>query len=554
MGGGGKETPRQKMIGMMYLVLTAMLALNVSKSVLDAFVLIDDGLMRTTLNFVEKNQSVYDIFDAQFDLMPTSVGPPRAIANSVKRRADSLAFVLQEYKAELVRMTDGDGAAALEPMEWVIGHGENRRVEQTFNVHTLSIQGKDNKDRGAQLFFHSTPGQDNQGTILKGLIDDYREFLVENTKDSVIKSTIRDLLSTEPFVDPRTNAVEPWVEHNFTHLPMVAVVTNLTLMQSQVRNAEAEIAQYLLNQIGASDTRVNKMEAVVLTRTNYVMQGGQFEARVMLAAYDSLQRPDIYLGRSTRTEDGNYVMADGGRGIPLEYDSRGRAMILRPASSVGNFTVEGLLEMITPEGTRNFPWSIDYTVGAQSTVISATQMNAMYVGVENPVSILMAGVPPEQIQASMTNGTIRRQGNNWVASPTAAGRATITATATVDGAPQRGQMEFRVMMLPSPSAQMGGRSGGNIERNTLANQVGMVASMGDFLFDLRYTITQFNVEAMVNQMSVSEASTSAALTAAQRDLINRVPRGQRVTFSNIRARGSHDNRIIPLNDISFTVQ
>ena len=555
--GHGKETPRQKMIGMMYLVLTALLALNVSKDVLDAFILIDDGLVKTTMNFVSKNQTSYEIFEAQLDKSPRGVQPYFDAAMEVKKRADQLTLDLQELKIEIIRLVDGNDAPALKRvvdgkptrednvLEWIIGYGADAERKQTLQITGLNIQGKDNMDKPAQIMIF-----EGKGAALQAKIDEFREFLLEVvTSDENIQRAIEEVLSTIPPPQP-SGEPHPWDIANFSHLPTAAVVTNLSKMQSDVRYAEAEAVQYLLQQIGATDTRVNKMEAVVLTKSNYVLVGSQFEARVLLAAYDSLQRPEIWLGPYRRTED-DYELLDGATLVP--YDNRGRAMIVRSGSSVGNFTIGGLLRMPTPEGVRSFPFSSEYTVGQSSTVISPTAMNALYVGVENPISVQVSGVPTEQIQVTIDNGTIRRSGSGWIAEPRTAGNATITASGVVDGVTQRGSMPFRVRMLPTPIAKIAGRTGGNIERNVLEAQQGIQADLGaDFLFDVRYTVTQFTMETMTGGVSRAEASTSQMFTPAQMALIRTLTRGSKVFFTNIKARGPDGVR--DLVEIGFTIQ
>jgi len=181
--GHGKETPRQKMIGMMYLVLTAMLALNVSKSVLDAFVLIDDGLMKTIDSFVEKNQTSYMIFDAELEKSgEKKVGPFRDKALDVKIMADKLTFDIQELKVEIVELTDGKTSAALTPIDWMIGHDPaDPRTEtlKTQRVTAVDIQGKDNKDIPGQVMMVQ-----GEGSKLKVKFDEYREALINVIKEA----------------------------------------------------------------------------------------------------------------------------------------------------------------------------------------------------------------------------------------------------------------------------------------------------------------------------------------------------------------------------------
>jgi len=527
---GGKQTPRQKLIGMMYLVLMAMLALNVSKSVLDAFVLIDDGLMQTTLSFVAKNQLNYEIFEAQFEQSPNRVGPYRESAHEVKRMADQLTFELQELKVQIVQETDGQRARAITPMDWTVGIGSTAERRETFNVNADLIQGKDNKFTAGTIMIHGGKGEE-----LKQKFEEFREFLVSLVDNEGVRQGIEDVLNTEPRTSG-TGQVEPWVIRNFDHLPMVAVIVNLTRMQSDVRRAEADAVDYLLNRIGATDTRVNRMEAIVLSRSNFVLQGNEWQGRVLLAAYDSLQRPEIMLGQFRRNaENTDYEMV--GDSQLLTYDAQGRAMIRRTATTPGTFPIQGLLRMSTPDGFRHFPFRTEYQVGAPMATISATAMNVLYRGIPNPISIGVSGVPAETVNATISNGTLTRAaGGGWNALPGAGAEAVITVTATVDGQTrQMGNMQYRVQSVPDPIARVSGRTGGRIPRAELAASQGVEAAMVGFMFDLRYTVTGFNMLIATPQGELNLAATSFAFTQAQRDAINRQTRGTNVVFTNITA-------------------
>ena len=538
--GHGKETPRQKMIGMMYLVLTAMLALNVSKDILNAFVLVDKGLAKTTANFVDKNRNSYAIFDAELEKTPEKVRPFHDEAFKVRDMADQLAYDIQELKAEIVRYCDGAKSASLIPVEWVVG----KEMKPTHNIDASLINAKDNYDKPSEILILK-----KEGEKLRHKFDAFRDHLVSLTTEPSVQNAIKESLNTDPHVD--LGGVESnWETTFFYHVPLVGVVAMLTKLQSDVRNAEADIIQYLLSQIGATDTKVNKMEAIVVTKSNYVLKGNNFEARILLAAYDSLQKPDILLGRHRRNADGTYEMVDGGTLLP--YDEKGRAMLIRPGTSVGNFTVEGLLQMITAEGPRNYPFSTEYQVGVSSTVISPTKMNVMYIGVDNPIEILMSGVPSEKITATMTNGSITKSGNEWIAKPNSPGNARISVRGEVDKKQvDGGYMDFRIKMLPTPIAKIGGRPGGNIDKNVLVSSPGVGAELDDFLFDLRYQVTQFNVGILTPQGERVAESKSAAFTDAQKSLISGVTKGAKVFISNIKARGPAG--VVDLNDITFTI-
>ena len=542
--GHGKETPRQKMIGMMYLVLTALLALNVSADILNAFVLVDEGLVRTTANFVAKNTSAYSIFEAEMDKSAAKVGPFRDKAYEVKEKADQLAYDLQQLKAEIVSYCDGGYAApALTPTKWAIGpKGE---LKETYEIIGNKLMNKDNTDKPATIMIVN-----GKGLELKKKIEEYRDFLVSLTSDQALQKTLQDVLNTDDPPEDKQGK-HTWESSRFEHLPMVAVITNMSKMQGDVRNAEADIIQYLLTQIGATDTKVNKMEAIVLTKSNYVLRGNPFEARILLAAYDSLQRPDILLGRYQRAGD-DYEMVGEGRLLP--YDAKGRAMYTSSTSSVGTFPIQGLLRLQTPDGLRSYPFSTEYQVGEPNAVISPTKMNVLYIGVENPLAISVSGAPGESIRATITQGTLQKAGNEWIAKPTTVGNATVTVTATVDGqTKEMGKMPFRVKTVPDPVGKVAGKIGGKIDKPTLVAQVAVLATLDQFEFDMRFEVTSFTVSATIGQFTQTYPATGARITDQQKQLLNRLTKGGKVYFEDIKARGP-DGRTRDLPTISFTIE
>jgi len=539
--GHGKETPRQKMIGMMYLVLTAMLALNVSKDILNAFVLVDNGLAKTLANFVDKNTTAYAIFDAEWAKTPDKVKPFRDAAYTVKQMADQLAYDIQGYKVDIVKYCDGgDKAKALYPMEMVVGSER----KPTFGINAKDINAKDNYDKPSEIMMLK-----GKGLELRQKIEAYREHLISLTNDESVQNAIRESLKTDDMPD-KNNQIKSWEFTFFDGVPLVAVVALMTKLQSDVRNAEADIINYLLSRIGATDTKVNKMEAIVRAESNYILRGNEFRARILLAAYDSLQKPEILIGPNRRNASGAYEMVGDGRVLP--YDERGQAIYRTTATSIGNFKLEGLLNMVTPDGVVSYPFTQEYQVGESTTVISPDKMNVLYIGLENPVSISMSGVPEEKIQARMTNGTITRQGKSWIARPSASGTATIIASGVVDGKTVTSEPSvFRVKMVPTPIAKVGGKSGGKIERNELRAQLGILAEMEDFLFDLRYQVTQFSLIVNIRGDERVLVSRSASFTPEQKALIETLSKGTRVSFSDIKARGPDGTK--DLLDINLTI-
>jgi len=501
------------------------------------------------MNFVAKNQTVYEIFESSFEQSPTRVGPARENAHEVKRMADQLAFDMQELKVELTRSVDGLTAKALTPMDWIVGYGSEAVRLETFNVEAGEVEGKDNKDKGGQLMI-----LEGRGAVLKGKLEEFREFLLSIcSPESAEYHAIEELLHTNTHTT-KTGVVESWEIHNFDHLPMIAVITNLTKLQSDVRNAEAEIINYLLHQIGATDTRVNKMEAIVMTRTNFVLTGSEWTGRVVLAAYDSLSRPEVLLGPFRRNADNTDWEIVGDANV-LDYDAQGRAVIRRMGSSVGNYPVQGLLRVSTGEGYRHFPFNTEYQVGAPQAVISPSRMNAMYRGLPNPFSIGVSGAPSESINATVTNGQISRAaGGGWVVTPGPGPESVITVTANIDGQTrQMGQASFRVLRVPDPLPFVSNRTGGRIPRAEFAAAQGVEARLENFLFELRYVVQSFTMVVSTPQGDVPYPATGGpGFTDAQRTAIRNARVGSSVIIRDIVAR-SPELGSVSMNALVFTI-
>ncbi len=553
--GHGKETPRQKMIGMMYLVLTALLALNVSKDILDAFVLVDNGLFRTTENFSAKNQTLYSEFEKQMANNPSKIGPWQDKALNVRAEADQLVFDLQKLKSDIIQHCDGDDAEALIPVKRLVFNlaSKTEKEEDSYNIDDALIKNKDNLDKPQEIMIVN-----GRGAELKGKIEKFRELALSLTSDKhpEVKVSLEKALDTNPPPRTKDGIQQTWESYYFDHIPAVAVITMLTKLQSDVRNAEAEIVTHLLTEIDAGAVKVNKVEAIVKANSNYILRGGQYEAQVILAAYDSLQKPEILIGNYTTKHlpDGSIDYEMTGSSEVLQYDSDNKAIYRRAGGSAGNFTWGGILQLTNPDGSKlKRPFTATYQVGEASAVISATKMNVFYIGVENPVSISVSGVPADKISASMTNGSISRSGGGYIVKPTAVGTARVSVSANIDGQNRAmGFMDYRVKVVPNPVPQVAGKIGGRIDKSTLSAQMAVLAVMENFDFDLRFRVTAFTVSTVVGGFVQSRPSTNANITDQQKALINGATRGQKIYFEDIKAVGP-DGTTRELSAISFTI-
>ena len=536
---GGKETPRQKLIGMMYLVLMAMLALNVSVEVLDAFVVVDEGLTKTTENFSNQNEAVYREFARRYAENPTRVRPWKERADEVKLNSDELYEYIQDLKQQIVVAADGENSEAIDEDGKIIGE---------------RIRAKENTNPPAQVMLREV---NPRGTQLKNSIEEYREFLlsiIDESAEAVRESVEITLDTSDP--PPKEGATVSWESHHFYYMPTIASLTLMSKMQADVRNAEADAITYLLNQVDAGSFMFNALEATVIPRSNYVFRGDEFEASVFIAAFDTTQAPEILIGQyeEVELEDGStdYEMVGRADTLPVEH---GKGTYRRRPTTTGYHNWGGLIRLRAPDGsTISRPFGSEYQVAEPNLIVSPSKMNVFYMNIDNPVEISVPGVAADQINASVNNGSLRRvSGSNYIVVPGRSGEANVSVTATIDGATRNmGTRNFRVRSVPDPVATIAGREGGNIGRNLLLAQTGVLAEMKDFDFDLTFTVTGFLVESVQQGFVVDARSTSNRITDEQREIIRAAGRNQRVLFDDITAVSpAGEERTLP--PVSFRI-
>ncbi len=496
-------SPRQKMINLMYVVLMAMLALNVSSDVLNGFSLVDKSLQTTTNNASQVNQGIYDDFEEQMKANPKKVKEWYDKAQVVRQMSDSLFNFAEELKVMIVKESDGEEG----------------------DVHNI----RNREDLEAATSVMLAPGS-GRGEKLYDNINDYRERIVKMVTDSAQRRIISSNLSTEIPQSVRTLG-KNWQEYMFESMPTAAAVTLLTKLQSDVRYAEGEVLHGLASNIGVKDIRVNELNAYVIPNTQTVVQGGKFSAQILMAAVDTTNRPTIYIG-------GRKIESD--RGI---YET--------VCSKTGDFNLVGYIEMMNAQGElvrRDFQQK--YTVVAPSATVSADLMNVLYAGYDNPMSVSVPGVAANQLQVTMSGGGLTPKGDGkFVARPTAVGgEAVISVAARTEGRVQEmGKFTFRVRKLPDPTAFIaysdgqGGENrfkGGKIAKQILMNTEQLGAAVDDGLLNIPFRVQGFETVFYDNMgNAIPEVSTSAAFTSRQKNMFRSLSRGKRFFITRIKAIG-----------------
>lgn len=505
MGSNGNVTrmsPRQKMINLMYIVLTAMLALNVSSDVLNGFSLVEDGLTRTNNTVSDRNTALYLQLEAFSKQNPQKGKVWYDRATDVRKNTLSLYGYIDSLKLAIVRDADGEGG----------------------NVN--DIQNQDDLEASSKIMV--TYGN---GEKLRQRLTKYSDYISAFIPDAKKRDAIKKALATDPITQKGTLVKTPWVSGMFENMPVVAAVTLLSKLQNDLLFAEGEALTALLNNVDAGDVRVNQLDAFVIPSSKLVMRGGKYAADIVLAAVDTTQRPSIFInGKMLPENTRTYELYTG---------------------QTGTFTYSGYLEVTRGDGTTSrHPFQSDYTVIEPMATVSATMMNVLYAGIDNPISISVPGVAQNAVSATMTNGSLTRSGDIWKAHPTQVGaECVITVTAAIDGKPQTvSASTFRVRKLPDPTAYIAYKDNhGNevrykgsrpLAKSILLSAEGVEAAIDDDLLNVQYTVLDFETivfDSMGN--AIPEKSNGSKFSERQKTSFRRLSRGKRFYISRVRAKG-----------------
>ena len=494
-------SPRQKMINLMYVVLMAMLALNVSNEVLNGFSIVEESLNRTTENAAKENLAIYEDFDQQMQANPQKVREWYEKAQRVKQASDSLYNLAAELKQAIAYEADGSD-----------GNPSN-------------LINKEDLEAASQVML--APGR-GRGESLKQAIDIYREGILKMVTDTAQQRRIASDLTTEV---PSTGLGKNWQEYMFESMPATAAVTLLSKLQSDVRNAEKEVLHTLVQNIDVKDIRVNALDAFVIPNSQTIVRGDKFSAHIVMAAVDTTQVPEIFIGnQKVDLEDGLYETI---------------------CSRTGDFTLSGYIQTINGNGDairRDF--SQKYTVVDPSATVSADLMNMLYAGYSNPISISVPGVPQNKISATMTNGTLTPTGpGKYIARPSKIGQdATITVMSTNTGRPQQmGQFTFRVRRLPDPTPYINVKDeagnpnrfkGGGMSKAMLMGLEGIGAAIDDGILDIGFRVLSFETVFYDNMgNAVPMIGDGDKFSARQKDTFRKLARNRRFYISNVKAIG-----------------
>ena len=525
-----KETPRQKMISMMYLVYTAMLALNVSVEVLNAFTTVNESVEESNLALDGRINETYAKFDQQYAINTGKVETNYKKAQALKQKSANLIDYIDSLKYEVISRT------------------EKCDIEYAKNTPLTLLKAKDNYDEPTNFFINNNNAKELQQTI-EQYKSEIRQLLPEK-----IQNTFDLGLVVDGEYQNANNEKEDWATHNFFHTILAADVTILNKLIMDVHNTEYSVVNYLYSNISEENFKFDKIDVKIIPQSNYIFVGDKYEADVLVVAYDTAQSPTAYIKVGADKVSENEISS----ATPFKATKgNGLVHISLPSSREGINKFAGLLQMQSPTGEVNtYHFSDQFIVARPSMNVSATKMNVFYAGVENPVTIAVPGYGTAQIEASITNGTITRKGDSWVVKvPETAKTTTIKVSINDDGKRvNMGSSEYRVKRVPSPTPKIANTTSGNISPNAMIAAGAIIPQMpDDFEFDYNFTITGFNFIGTRRGGDLFEVSAkNNLLTDQMKEYIRNARSGDKIWIEDITAK-SPDGVTRKLSTISLVI-
>ena len=547
------------MIGLMYLVLLALLAMNVSKSILESFVVINNGIEVTTKTFDASNDILYTAFDKAASESPAAkVWADKA--SKVKKEANALYEHIEAIKKKMYEVIDA------------------LPTEVADTIPLSGISAKDNYDAPSALMGLADPATPTENPlcpecyreILKKMLNDYQANLIGMfEKDNKVSMTESLIILETPQIKSH-DGIKEWGDGMFYHNPLAAVVTTLSKIQSDVRTAEALVINKLYENIDAGGVSFNNVVGMAVLPKAYLTPSDSFTADIFTAAYDDRVNPEIYIYSTDNGGVDSALLASGETDIAkLMKGTKGNAWgegdwyqmdekeviegkgNLKIKPSIGAHNWGGLIKLKTKKGPKVYDFKSTFEVGVPSFAVSADKMNVFYMGVDNPVSV---SAPMPKFTASGPG--LSKSGKGWVMRPKKPGKVKINVTGVDEATGKNipvGSAEFRVKRIPTPTAFIAGKTGTVVlSKSALGNGV-IQAKLEGFVFDLKVKVKSFELGSTVNGDYKMVKITGNKMSSKAKSLIKRSSRGQRFYLEKMTVK-MPDGRNVTMGNMTVKIK
>ena len=536
------KEPRQLMINLMYLVLTALLALNVSAEVMNAFFTLDEG-----------NQASIQTVDTQ--LSATVKGVKDLLSDESKRKYKPIEPAIDAVRAkiaefnEYVNVLRDDLIDSAGDKDGSVGEGD-----YTVSYGKRVPKGKKNKDITTRMLVDEGKGEELKNKIIEtkdDILKTYTELLTEygdtfGLKKPEIDQRIASMSDNLPLKvdDEEWKQVEgknSWADFKFRQMPLAAVLPLMSQMQSDSKSSEAALINAMAELTGGRVVEFDQFFPVVQAKKAYVISGEPFEAEISVGTYSSQIQPE------------NIALFVNGSKLEVEDD--GKAKFTRPTSGIGPQKLDLKVAVTNPltgdvsEGDATY----EYEVGRRSVTVSADKMNVFYIGVDNPLSVSAAGVPTSSLRVGISGGEGKLKGSG--------GRYNVTvgkpgeAKVTVSGEGVSQTFPFRVKRIPDPVARLSKKAGGTMGNGEFKAQGGVGAFLDNFDFDAKCNIQGYNLVYVAKRQDPVEAvNKGGRYNDKSKRLVMKAKPGDIYYFDNVKARCPGDKVGRPINSMVFKIK
>jgi gliding motility-associated protein GldM len=510
---GGKVSVRQKMINMMYLVLTALLALNVSAEILKAFHLVEVSMEKAGANIDKKNTSTIEGIEKYVKNNPKD--PKGVDAQNKALQVDKIAKDALKYLSDLkIILVDGAGGRK---------EGEDGKPNPNEEITEAS-----NIEKHANLMIVQ-----GKGAEMKAKINEWRTKMLALVPEKYKNEVRSDLVA----VDPK-DSKQTWESEMFEHSPVAAVVTLLTKTENDVKNTESQVLDQLNKDLLISDYVVTGfVPKVIPNNGTYITAGGKYSSDIFLAAESGRMAFDL-------TVNGSPVKVEGGVG-KYEVIASGEGE-KKYTANITQRKTDGNLETYKVEGS--------YFVVKPLAVVSATKMNVVYRGLENPISVSVPGYSASQTQVTSSLGSLKpstQAGTFNLSIPVNDANRELTISVSVkapEGVKKMGEQKYRIKNIPKPTPMLGAiEASGAVTSAQLRSAAFVFTALKDFAFEgvnytpLSYTIVYAPKKGDARPFQGNGASIPSDARAA----FNGARPGDRVILTNIKAMGPAGAVIVP---------
>ncbi|SEH78801.1 gliding motility-associated protein GldM [Paenimyroides aquimaris] len=519
---GGKLSPRQKMINLMYLVFIAMMALNMSKEVLTAF-----GLMNKKFEAANKvmaestNQVLFDGLALKAGDEPEKYGKAFDRAKEVQKLSNEFYAYLESLKADATKGFKLDPETGDWPFEQM---DKGQGIDYGwFEGDGLSAKGKEIKDQFAKYR------------------SDFKAIVADDTKFQILQQSIDDKFNTEDVKNKDNKTIE-YLDYHFKGYPAVSSLAYLSSLQNDVRTLENEAYNLFLGNSLKQAASMRNYQAMVIPDKAVYYQGEPINYTVVLGRYDTSTVP-------------NKVVVNGNT-IPQSQIVGGQVQGTSVASGLGEHKFTG--KYYFTEDGESFEVDVknsNYVVVSRpsSATISADKMNVVYAGLDNPISITVEGITSDKVSAVSSNGALKKVGNGkYMLTPTGGKEVVITATGTMpDGKAITSKQTFRVKTIPRPQATIRGTAEAKGSANNLKNS-DIGAMMEDFDFDVKLRVTEYVI--FFPGMGSERVSGGGKMPASAQSKVDRLKPGDKVTITSMKVKIDGVN--LPIKEASaatFTI-